>query len=115
MKVSEYDGIFFLPTGDSDELSFNYFKFQDEFIAEPIESTPVGHKYHVAFFKPDEEGNPMFDEQFEAIFADPAVYLRGLAGMDLFGCIAKKTEKSAKWWESYLTTAKNACKMASQT
>jgi hypothetical protein len=106
MKPQEYDGIYFLPGDDDDELQISYFRFGKEFgNTEPIESTSIGHKYHVAFFKKDENGNPAFDDAFEAIFGDPSIYIQNLAGAGVYGCLLKKTEKSSVWFEEYLNRA----------
>jgi len=105
----EYDGFYFLPGDEDDELNLAYFQFQEEFgDAEPIESTPIGDKWHVAFFKRDEEGNPTFDDSFEAIFADPTIYVKGLLGANVYGCMLRKTKKSQKWFDEYLDRAKKS-------
>jgi hypothetical protein len=106
LNDSEYDGIFFTPGEEDGSLKIEYFTLNDEYKCEPIESTVVGHKYHIAFFKLVEEGVVTFDEHFEAIFADPTTYIEGLAGHNIFGTVLRKTEKSGKFWENYLTTIK---------
>lgn len=108
----EYDGFYFLPGEDDDELNLAFFQFKEEFgDAEPIETTPVGDKWHVAFFKRGEDGHPEFDDTFEAIFADPAVYVKGLIGANVYGCVLRKTEKSQKWFDEYLNRAKSSVMM----
>lgn len=110
MKPQEYDGMYFLPGDDDNELQISYFRFSDEFAnREPIESTSIGHKYHIAFFKRDENNLPVFDDAFEAIFGDPSVYVSNLAGAGVYGCVLKKTDRSSTWFEEYLNRAtKNA-------
>jgi hypothetical protein len=103
---SEYDGIFFTPAEEDGSLKIEYFTLNDEYRGKPIESTVVGHKYYIAFFKVVEEGMVTFDENFEAIFADPTVYVESLAGHNLYGAVVRKTAKSGKFWENYLTTVK---------
>jgi len=110
MKPEEYDGIYFIPDPDSeenDDLEIQFFRFKDDNQkdAKPIENNSVGYKYHVAFFKRDVNGDAMFDDSFEAIFADPLVYVKNLAGANCYGCILKKTEKSAEWFDDYLKRA----------
>ena len=106
MKPQEYDGIYFLPGDDESELTISYFRFSDEFAnREPIESSSIGHKYHIAFFKKDENGSPVFDDAFEAIFGDPSVYVQNLAGAGVYGCVLKKTDRSSRWFEEYLNRA----------
>ena len=111
MAKEEYDGFYFLPGDDEDGINLAYFKFKEDWDAAAVESTPLGDKYHIAFFKRDANGDPMFDEEFEAIFADPSVYIQGLVGAKLYGCVLRKTEKSAKWWQEYLDRAQRTCLM----
>ena len=72
MQSVTYDGFFFTPGSEDDELELSFFDYKDEKLknAEKVENTAVGDMYHIAFFKPDEEGFVHFDESFEAIFAD---------------------------------------------
>lgn len=111
MSKDEYDGFYFLP-GDEDDRDLNiaYFRFKDdENMGVPIESSEVGDKFHVAFFRKDINGDPVFDEEFEAIFADPSVYIKNLIGANVYGCILRKTEKSSVWWREYLTKTQQSC------
>jgi hypothetical protein len=109
-KSHEFDGIYFLPYEDEKEegLLISYFDFKNE-MAEgtPIEGTAVGPKYHIAFFKQDENGLPTFDESFEAILGDPGKYIQNLTGAGVYGCVVKKTEKSQKWFDDYLNRTLN--------
>ena len=67
-----------------------------------VDGTSLGDMYHVVFLKQGEDGNPEFDDHFEAIFADPEVYVKGLLGANVYGCMVRKTENSYKWVEEYL-------------
>ena len=108
----DYDGLYFLPGEEEGDLTLAFFKFNGETdYGKPVESSHMGDKFHIAFFRRDENGHPVFDEQFEAIFVDPATYVKNFVDSDLYGCILRKTENSQKWWEEYLTRAKNACTM----
>jgi hypothetical protein len=113
MSKDEYDGFYFLPGDEDGDLNLAYFKFKpgEEFEADPVKDSPMGDTYHIAFFRRDANGDPMFDDAFEAVFADPSIYVGGLVGADLYGCVLRKTEKSAKWWEEYLTRAQKTCIM----
>lgn len=102
------DGIYFLPGDEDDELLISHWEFKpdSEFHGgTPLDGSEIGNCYHIAFFRKDEEGNPVFDEHFEAIFGDPDAYIRSLSGCGLYGCMVKKTNKSAKWFEDYLNKA----------
>lgn len=106
MAKDDYDGFYFLPGEDDEELNLSYFKFKEEiFMGAPVGSSSVGDMYHVAFFSRDDQGNPKFDDTFEAIFADPSVYIKGLVGSKVYGCILRKTEKSQEWFDEYLERA----------
>ena len=84
---NDYDGFYFLPVEDETKegLSFHFFKFKDEYCGgEPIEKSSVGDKFHIAMFKRGEDGTPELDDAFEAIFADPVVYVQGLQGAEIY-------------------------------
>lgn len=108
----KHDGIFFTPA-DEDNLELSYFDIVGD-RGEPIEGSKYGHKYHIAFFKGLPNGDIVFDESFEAIFADPATYIKGLIGCELFGCILKKTTTSSKWFEDYLKRTKESVKLLNE-
>lgn len=111
--VNDYDGFYFLPGEEDGDLNIAYFKFNsgEVYGLNPVKSSPIGYSYHIAFFREDEDGDPTFDDSFEAIFADPVVYIQQLVGSNLYGCILRKTEKSSIWWDDYLTQAKDSCIM----
>lgn len=101
----KYDGFYFVPTYDDFEESYQlaFFNFKEEMAnAEPVETSNVGDKFHLAFFTQDEHGAPVFDDSFEAILSDPIVYINNLVGTGLSGCICRKTDKSDSWFTDYL-------------
>ena len=108
-KPNDYDGFYFLPGDEEGEMKFAFFDFKDEFeVGIPMEVTNVGDKYLLAFFKKDVDGLPVLDDNFEAILADPQVYITGLLGAEIYGCVVRKTEKTIEWFEDYLNrTQKN--------
>lgn len=103
-EAKDYDGFYILPHRDDDNgLKLSFFDFTDDFEkGEKIEHTSLGDKYHVIFLTQGEDGNPELDDHFEAIFADPEVYVKGLLGANIYGCMVRKTENSWKWVEEYL-------------
>jgi hypothetical protein len=102
-KSSDFDGIYFLPGDEDDELVLSFFDFQKDMAGgKPIKVSELGHMYHIAFFKRDENNRPMFDDSFEAILADPATWITSLAGAGIYGCVIRKTEKSDAWFDDYL-------------
>jgi hypothetical protein len=108
-EMDEFDGFLFLPAEDAaedeDGIEFRFIKYTEDFGA-AVEYSALGEKYHVAFFKQDENGDFHFYETFEAIFSDPLTYVKNLVGCNLFGALAKKKEKSTAWFEDYLTDVK---------
>lgn len=111
MSKDEYDGFYFLPGDEDGDINLAYFKFKEEGfpIGKPVNDSPLGGTYHIAFFRKDVNGDPMFDDAFEAVFADPSIYVKGLMGAEIYGCVLRKTENSEKWWKQYLTRAQKTC------
>ena len=102
-KSSDFDGIYFLPGDEDDELVLSFFDFQKDMAGgKPIKVSELGHMYHIAFFKRDKNNRPMFDDSFEAILADPATWITSLACAGIYGCVIRKTEKSDAWFDEYL-------------
>ena len=99
----EFDGFWFLPTDEDDELNLAYFTFQEPYAnGNKIGGNEIGDTYQIAFFKKGEDGQPVFDEAIEAILGDPRKYAHNLKGAGLYGCIIRKTDKSVKWFDNYL-------------
>jgi hypothetical protein len=109
--LKEYDGFYFLPhyDGDDEGLRFDFFRFMDEYAnGVKKDHCEMGDMYHIVFITHDGEGNPILDENFDAIFVDPVEYVNNLLGADLFGCVVRKTDKSEEWLEKYLTRIKES-------
>lgn len=104
--MENYDGFYFIPSLDDDDedtYKLAFFNLKEESAnGVAVDSSEMGDMYHMCFFKSTEEGAPIFDDAFEAILADPVVYVSNLTGSGLGGCILKKTDKSEKWWTEYL-------------
>ena len=99
-----FDGFWFLPC-EEEGLNLSFFSFKDEYGGgTPIGGNQLGDNYHLAFFKENEEGMPEFDEAFEAIIGDPQSYIKNLVGAGLYGCVVRKTTKTGKWFDNYLTS-----------
>jgi len=99
-----YDGFWFLPN-EEEGLKLSYFTFGEDYGGgSPVGGNQLGDTYHLAFFKENEEGMPEFDDAFEAILGDPQTYIKNLVGAGLYGCVVRKTTKSGKWFEDYLTS-----------
>ena len=103
-----FDGFWFLPC-DEEGLNLSFFTFKDEYGGgTPIGGNQIGDNYHLAFFKENEEGMPEFDDAFEAILGDPESYIKNLVGAGLYGCVVRKTTKTGKWFDDYLTSVKDS-------
>jgi len=101
--AKDFDGFYILPHKQDDGLRLSYFDFNDDFEkGKRVDGTSLGDMYHVVFLTQGEDGNPELDDHFEAIFADPEVYVKGLLGANVYGCMVRKTENSYKWVEEYL-------------
>lgn len=99
--VKNYDGLYFIPVENGIEIA--YFTLVAPFAnGRAKESTDIGDKFYLAFFKPNEKGEVVFDEHFEAILGDPTGYVNNLMGSNLSGCIVRKTTRSGKWFREYL-------------
>jgi hypothetical protein len=104
MESSKYDGFYFLPLDDDEEgMRFSYFTLSDEAQGTAIDGNSIGDMYHVVMFKAGEDGLPVFDDFFDAILGDPTKYVENLIGTEIYGCVLRKTDKSGKWIEDYLT------------
>ena len=97
---SDYDGFRFYPSNDDgiEGFAVSTFDLIDEMAnSSPIENSSMGYKYHVALFEHDDKDKVQINDLFEAIFADPLVYLRNLHGTNFFGFFIRKTDKSETW------------------
>lgn len=105
MTEKTWDGFYWTPGDNDNEINLSFWTLLDEYSdGNPIEGSKIGDMYHVALFKKSEDGSPAFDDTFEAIFADPQVWVKGLIGTEIYGCICRKTDKSQKWFDDYLTS-----------
>ena len=103
-----FDGFWFLPC-EEEGLNLSFFSFKDEYGGgTPIGGNQLGDNYHLAFFRENEEGLPEFDDAFEAILGDPESYIKNLVGAGLYGCVVRKTTKTGKWFNDYLTSVKDS-------
>ena len=106
-----FDGFYFTPGDNSSEIELSFFKVKSQEMGNPIDFNKLGDMFHVAFFRRDSSGHPEFDDEFEAIFADPKTYVKNLIGSQIYGTFLRKTEHSGKFWRDYLNDAKKRCKI----
>lgn len=113
-ETDTHDGFFLLPGDDGEEhysVKLKYFNFPTKFKkGKKIDGSKMGDMYHVALFETEDGLLPELTDQYEAIFADPEVYIKALVGLNIFGCFVKKTENSSKWFKNYIKDTKNDLK-----
>ena len=107
--TENYDGFYFLPGKDDDEMAISFFEFGEELgNQKKVDSkNEVGDLWHIALFTQGEKGEPVFNDSFEAIFSDPEIYAQNLSSIGIYGCVLRKTDKSVKWFNDYLDKVKN--------
>ena len=113
-SIRDYDGFYFSRHYDSegDGIKYDFFKFKDEFAGGiKQDGNDIGDMYHILFIETDDDGETLSMDNFDAIFVDPIKYTENLYGMDVIGCIVRKTDKSQKWFEDHLTTVREKCKL----
>ena len=78
-ELDKFDGFYFIPDEEDYEENYKlvFFNFEGEKSGgTPIESSEMGLKYHMCFFKHDENNAPVFDDAFEAILVNPLDYIK---------------------------------------
>ena len=107
--TENYDGFYFLPGKDDDEMAISFFEFGEELgNQKKVDSkNEVGDLWHIALFTQGEKGEPIFNDSFEAIFSDPEIYAQNLSSIGIYGCVLRKTDKSVKWFNDYLDKVRN--------
>ena len=91
--VKDFDVLFFLPTDQEDELRVESCTYKNP--GEQIGGSELGPEYTVHLFKFDEENGTYDHDSFDAIFADPRIYISNLIPQDWYGMVARKTTTSA--------------------
>ena len=103
-ETEKYDGFTIVPDGEFGFSKIVFFELDDECKnGTPIENTELGDMYHVIIYRINKDKTDIeFDENFEAIFVDPVFYAKRL--LPTFYCtFIRKTNKSVKWVEEFLT------------
>lgn len=103
---AEYDGFHMLPSDNSNDdetVQFHFFAVKpDKLQGDTIGKTQIGDVYNVVLFQANEDGDVQIDKSFEAIFADPVEYAKGLVGMKIYGTFVKKTQEAQIWFDDFL-------------
>lgn len=99
-----YDGFNVLPDAETGSFRATFFNLKDEYAnGVPIENTELGDKFQVILFKNNSNFEIEYDDHFEAIFADPVVYMENLLP-NFSAMFFRKTDKSVKMYEECLTS-----------
>ena len=103
MSPIEYDGFHMLPVPEqAGVVQFHYFQIDEKGLqGETIGRNDLGEAYYVMLLKQDENG-VRIDDVFEAVFSDPLVYAKSLAGTNFFGTFVKKTDDAKVWFGQFL-------------
>ena len=84
-----YDVLFFLPTDQEDVLKIESCLYKTP--GEQIGGSELGPEYTVVLFKFNEEQGTYDHDRFDAILADPRIYVSNLIEQDWYGLVARKT------------------------
>ena len=103
LKEQEYDCISFLPDlNEEGDLRIEAGQYIEK--SEEVKGA-MGNKYHINLFKQNKDLSVEYDS-FEAILADPLVYMSHIIPSGFFGFITKKTTDSDEFNEEMLSKLK---------
>lgn len=100
-KLAEtpYDGFTFSPHEELDEHThIETFTYKDP--GESVGGSKLGKNYEIVFIEPNEDGVMVIEDCFDAILADPVVYLEHLIKCGFYGIIGRKTTTSDIFFDS---------------
>lgn len=58
--------------------------------------------YTISYIGIDDNSMPYLDYTFDAVLLDPITYISNCVGINIQGCILRKTEKSDQFFERYI-------------
>jgi hypothetical protein len=91
-EIGNYDVLFFLPGPEDDMLRIESCLYKNP--GEQIGGSELGPEYTVVLFKCDDDEGTYNHDNFDAILADPRIYISGLIPQDWYGVVARKTTTS---------------------
>ena len=90
--MTDYDALFFLPGEEENMFRIESCKYKDP--GQQLGGSALGPEYTVVLFKFDDEDGTYAHDNFDAILADPRIYISGLIPQDWYGLVARKTTTS---------------------
>jgi hypothetical protein len=103
--IGEYDVLFFFPTDKEDTLKIEAALYKEP--GEKIGGSELGSEYTIMLFKFDEEDGAYDYDTFDAILADPRIYISNLIPQQWYGFVARKTTKSKKFVDDIIAKIKD--------
>jgi len=90
--IIDYDVLFFLPGEEENMFRIESCRYKDP--GNQIGGSELGPEYTVVLFKCNDEDGTYDHDSFDAILADPRIYISGLIPQDWYGLVARKTTTS---------------------
>ena len=103
--IVDYDVLFFIPTQEKDVMKVESCLYKNP--GEQIGGSEIGPEYTVVLFKFDEENGTYDHDSFDAILADPRIYISGLIPQDWYGLVARKTTTSKSFVDDIIAKIKD--------
>ena len=104
-NMTNYDVLFFLPTNEEDVLKIESCLYKTP--GEQIGGSELGPEYTVVLFKFNEDRGTYDHDRFDAILADPRIYISGLIPQDWYGMVARKTTTSKSFVDDIIAKIKD--------
>jgi len=103
--MTDFDVLFWLPTSEEDTMKVECCKYKIP--GSQIGGSDLGPEYHIVLFKFDPENGTYDHDRWDAILADPRVYVSGLIPQNWYGFVARKTTESQEFVDDILAKIKD--------
>jgi hypothetical protein len=99
LSETPFDGFIFSPHEKLEEHThIETFKYKDP--GTSVGGSKLGNNYEIVFLEHSEDGGMIIEDAFDAILADPVVYLEHLIKCGFYGIIGRKTTTSDLFFDS---------------
>ena len=102
--IINYDVLFFIPTNDEGILNIESCQYKKP--GDSIGGSELGNEYHISLFRFNKEEGVSDIDTFDAILADPRVYITNLIKDNWYGFVARKTTTSKEFVDDILDKIK---------
>jgi hypothetical protein len=102
--MTDYDVLFWLPTNEEDTMKVESCQYKKP--GDSIGGSELGKEYHISLFKFNKEDGVSDIDTFDAILADPRVYITNLIKDNWYGFVARKTTTSKEFVDDILDKIK---------